>query len=425
MRYANVALEGYSILICLVLLVYQAVHKSSYKRQKYWFIILLLANIGTAAGDMADWLCSGDTSEWAVFYMRYGTLLLFVCAGLLALGLTGYLAEFMELRSGRSRAIRAAAGALCLIQAVCSFLSLKNGMFFYFEEGNIYHRGHLYLISQAIPSALYILDVLLIVEGREKLYPRSALFLSSFIFLPLLGQMIQVKYYGVTTITPAVTLAILLSVINVQREQELAAKEREKELTEMRVEIMLSQIRPHFLYNVLTAIRQMCDTNPAEAKESILDFSRFLRANMNSLTTKEPIPFTRELEHTKSYLNLEKRRFGDRIRVLYDTPVTDFKIPTLTLQPIVENAVRHGILRKEEGGTICIRTQPQDDGVLVIVDDDGVGISSPAGGGSGAHIGLSNVKSRIESQCGGSLLVQSDDNGTAVAIWIPREIEKI
>ena len=268
---------------------------------------------------------------------------------------------------------------------------------------------------------MYLLDVALIAEGRDKLKPSSVFFLGSFIVLPLVGQLLQAGFYGIAAISPTITLAILLALLNVQRGQEMAVKEKERELTEMRVEIMLSQIRPHFLYNTLTAIRQLCDADPARAKQSILDFSRFLRANMNSLTTKEPIPFTQELEHTKSYLNLERQRFGERLKVVYDTPVTEFEIPTLTLQPVAENAVRHGVLRREEGGTVRIATEEWGDGYVVIVADDGVGMDAPAGKDSdGAHIGLANVRSRLADQCGGTLLINSTENGTTVNIWIPK-----
>lgn len=425
MRYANVAIESYSILICLILLVYQIFHMTLYKRQKYWFLLLLVANITLAAGDMTDWLCTDIQAPAAILLHKGGMVLFYVSTAFLSLGLTGYLMEFMGLNSPKSRFLWKVAVACFVILVACSVLSSHFRLFFYFDGANVYQRGNWYLLSQMLPMIMYLIDIALIAEGKGNLHSHSVFFLSSFIFLPLLGQIIQAKYYGIAGINPMVTIAILLSVINVQREQELEVKEQEKELTKLRVNIMLSQIRPHFLYNSLTAIRQLCDRDPAQAKQSILDFSRFLRANMNSLTTEEPIPFLRELEHTESYLNLEHQRFGKRLNVVYDTPVTDFMIPTLTLQPIVENAVRHGILKREEGGTVRIHTEEWTDGYLVVVSDDGVGFqaaqASQKGTQEGSHIGLANVENRLAVQCGGHLLVSSKDTGTTVTIWIPKE----
>ncbi len=422
LRSANIVLESYSVLICLILLLYQAAHMDGgFRKQKRWFLFLLASNIGMAFGDMPDWLLSGQQTAMAWWLMRMGTFLLFLCAAFLTIGLTGYLIETQQLKGRRVQVIWRIACVLFFLQIAGTVLSAAFGFFYTITPDNVYQRGKFHILSQALPFLMYLLDVALIAEGRDKLKPSSVFFLGSFIVLPLVGQLLQAGFYGIAAISPTITLAILLALLNVQRGQEMAVKEKERELTEMRVEIMLSQIRPHFLYNTLTAIRQLCDADPARAKQSILDFSRFLRANMNSLTTKEPIPFTQELEHTKSYLNLERQRFGERLKVVYDTPVTEFEIPTLTLQPVAENAVRHGVLRREEGGTVRIATEEWGDGYVVIVADDGVGMDAPAGKDSdGAHIGLANVRSRLADQCGGTLLINSTENGTTVNIWIPK-----
>lgn len=145
--------------------------------------------------------------------------------------------------------------------------------------------------------------------------------------------------------------------MSVQFEHEVTMKEQEKQLAEQHIDIMLSQVQPHFLYNSLGTIYHLCESDPESARKAIKHFSDFLRGNMDSLKKREPIPFGAELSHVTNYLYLEQQRFGDKLQVIYQIKTQDFLIPPLTLQPLVENAVQHGILNRRNGGTILIRTQ--------------------------------------------------------------------
>lgn len=147
--------------------------------------------------------------------------------------------------------------------------------------------------------------------------------LSSYIAIPLVAEIVQILNFGIALLCPAVTMALLIIYINIQSEQELWLEQQEKELSEARIDIMLSQIQPHFLYNSLVAIHQLCDEDPEEAKEAIRNFTLFLRANMDSLKSKVLIPFKQELQHTESYLKLEQKRHMDRLRVVWNIHARD------------------------------------------------------------------------------------------------------
>ena len=220
----------------------------------------------------------------------------------------------------------------------------------------------------------------------------------------------------------AVSFAILLVFLSIQSERKALLARREQELAEARSDIMLSQIQPHFLYNTLAAIRELCASDPAEAARAVTDFSSFLRENMASLTSKEPIPFERELRHTTTYLNLEQRRFGSRLRVEFDVESLDFALPPLTVQALAENAVRHGVSMREEGG--CVRIASHDDGRahIVTVSDDGMGFDEHAlaDGDARMHIGIQNVRMRLAEGCRGTLEVRSrPGEGTMATISVP------
>ena len=196
----------------------------------------------------------------------------------------------------------------------------------------------------------------------------------------------------------------------------------ERKLAESRISIMLSQIQPHFLYNALAVIARLCDKDPAEAKKATISFSIYLRANMNLLERTEPIPFENELNHTIGFMNLEKAMYGEALNVIYDIQTKNFSLPALTVQPIVENAVKHGIGKKEGGGTITISTKETDSGYLVIITDDGAGFYPEKTDDDGQqHIGINNVRLRLSAQCGGSLEIKSKPSaGTTATIIIPK-----
>jgi sensor histidine kinase YesM len=185
---------------------------------------------------------------------------------------------------------------------------------------------------------------------------------------------------------------------------------------------MLSQIQPHFLYNALAVISRLCDKDPAEAKKATINFSIYLRANMNLLERTEPIPFENELNHTIGFMNLEKAMYGEALNVIYDIQTKNFALPALTIQPIVENAVKHGIGKKEGGGAVTISTKETDSCYLVIISDDGAGFYPEKTDDDGQqHIGINNVRLRLSAQCRGSLKIDSKPGaGTTATITIPK-----
>ena len=147
---------------------------------------------------------------------------------------------------------------------------------------------------------------------------------------------------------------------------------------------------------------------------------------MESLTDKSPILFEKELSHTQAYLQLEQQRFGNKLQVVYEIEAVDFSIPPLTLQPIAENAVRHGLMKKENGGTLRIASGENDNAFYITVSDDGVGFSQDSyKKGNSMHIGIANVRNRLQTLCRGTVQIQSEPGkGTAVTIYIPKEDDK-
>lgn len=197
-------------------------------------------------------------------------------------------------------------------------------------------------------------------------------------------------------------------------------REHEKDLqAAQRIQIMMTQIQPHFLFNALNTIRALYAKDPPLADRTLEDFSSYLRQNLESLSQTDLVPVTRELEHTRLYAEIEALRFPN-VRVEYRIEDEIFTIPALTIQPLVENAIRHGV-RSRKDGLVTVSTSREAAFHTITVRDNGVGfdVKKPDGGES-SHIGIRNVKERVEQMCGGTMILQSElGKGTSVTLLIP------
>ena len=195
-----------------------------------------------------------------------------------------------------------------------------------------------------------------------------------------------------------------------------------------RMRIMLSQIQPHFLYNTLSVIQDLCHSDPARAEIATVAFSQYLRGNMDSLFSETTIPFEDEWKHTQGYLDLEQMRFEGKLEVHYDIGCTSFDLPPLSLQPIVENAVNHGVRANPDGaGIVTIATREYPDRYEITVTDTGPGFDpdNPPEKQGRTHVGVQNVRERLASLCGGTLTIMSEiGRGTTATISLPKEVSR-
>ncbi len=266
------------------------------------------------------------------------------------------------------------------------------------------------------------LNLALIFSHKKSLNKKEIIFFSSYAIFPALAVWVQIMIPGLGIINYSTTLVMLMCYVSIQQDYERNLKQKELELTNAKIDVMISQIRPHFLYNSLTAIAMLCRKAPIKAEKAIIDFSSYLRGNMDSLNENKIIPFEKELKHVEVYLNLEKMRFGDDLHIAYDIKASGFYLPAITVQPIVENAVKYGVGKREEGGSVNILTKETDTKYVITVLDDGIGFDTNASLHDGrSHIGINSVRQRLKTQCDGNLIIESRiGEGTTVTIEIPK-----
>ncbi len=191
-------------------------------------------------------------------------------------------------------------------------------------------------------------------------------------------------------------------------------------------ESVIRQLNPHFLFNVLGALRIEAQTDADIAYDRIYDLSKYFRTVFLALEGRENILFREEAASAVSFLNLEKLRFGDAFTVYKDFGTEDFMLPPMSVLPLVDNAVRHGLLKGERKGAITIRSRELPAEYIVQVEDDGVGFDAawfermPGCDGPEAG-GLRRVRYRVEHMAKGRLDVQScPETGTVVTIQLPK-----
>lgn len=196
------------------------------------------------------------------------------------------------------------------------------------------------------------------------------------------------------------------------------------QLAQSRISTMMSQIRPHFIYNTLGSIEQLCELDPPKAGELVHNFAKYLRGNFGELNNPRPILMSKEMEHVHHYINIEKVRFPD-MTFSFEMKSEDFCLPALTVQPLVENAIKHGLMKLQKGGTIHVISYETDMHYCICVEDDGVGFDTSKLIDEKAHIGIRNIRDRLKAMVGGTLQIESTSGvGTKVLITIPKEVGK-
>lgn len=237
------------------------------------------------------------------------------------------------------------------------------------------------------------------------------------------------KYVFIALFIAAIIMVLKLIPQNINAAAKAKELEVEKamlnaELVESRISTMMSQIRPHFIYNTLGSIEQLCELDPPKAGELVHDFAKYLRGNFGELDNPKPILMSKEMDHVHHYVSIENVRFPD-MTFTFEMNSDDFHIPALTIQPIVENAIKHGLMKLQKGGSIRVVSYETDTEYRVSVIDDGVGFDTSLLLDDRKHVGLRNIRERLKAMVNGSIEIESTVGvGTKVLIRIPKGVKK-
>ena len=306
--------------------------------------------------------------------------------------------------------------------------ALFSGICFSIDAANQFHRGPLGYSCHIISGFLLFYLLYLTNQNYNRIKKAEAwipiINVVLIIASVLLDSAVDYHNYLISFLTIAAACSTLFYYIWLHL--QFVRRHEDALQAEQRIQIIMTQIQPHFLFNTIATVKSLCRIDPEKAAEIAEKFGAYLRQNLDSLNVVGLIPLRKELEHTKLYADIEMVRFGN-IRVEYDIADDDFTIPPLSIQPMVENAIRHGVRIREEG-LVKVITRRQPEYHEIIITDNGVGFdeNALAIADDRQHIGIQNVKERIETMCGGTLRIDSKTgSGTTVTICLPIKEEAV
>lgn len=410
-----------------------------YRAASIFILVVSIALLGTAVGyrllrlpDSSLLLKSGMMSLMVGAYMYLdakanslwsGQMAFNTCARRLTMMTAAWLmgACVAELLHGkRKKAAEIAVYALMCTDFVLMAVSLAGVM-------EIYDTGIYWAAMQGAVS-LFLL-VLTVMEAkdsgkRRRLMQLFAIVLLAVLLLELVNACTGWWHGGICieiifTALFVFQLARAAWLVAKNQQDSIRAEKLREELKNSRIVLAMSQIRTHFVFNILNAISGMCAYDPQKADETLVMFSRYLRSNINMMEEDEPEAFTKSLKHLEEYVFLEQVRFGEKIQFAKNIETENFKIPPLILQPLVENAIRHGLLHKKQGGTVSLHTWEENEDSIIEISDDGVGFDTTDALGE-ESVGIKNVRFRLKYMVGGTMDIKSSPGqGTTVTIRIP------
>jgi len=446
----QIAMELWGAIFCIIFAIIICMDRQKLTERGSLLLLIILQIALLLICDSVAWMTRGDQKTISYYLVRISNYLVFVLNYTLGLTSLLYMETLMSEKGEKVPAwMRYSVIGICGLGVLEVTISQFTGFLYSIDSNNIYSRGPGYL-SICIVAAIMLILVSICLLKCFRIAPSAALrSLGTLYQLTFVSNIVQFFVYGISIVNLSISIGATVMFISyekdrieedklrekaylenelrlMQQENEMVRKDAEiqrinTELTEKKTQIMLSQIRPHFLFNSLSAISFLCIKDPKKAKTTIDDFAEFVRTNLDSLTNDKLVTFSDEMKHVKAYLSIESVRFGEDLHVVYDIQYKDFCLPTLTLQPIVENAVRHGICGTEDGGTIVIRSEKVAEGYRIIVTDDGAGFDMNTKPSSDKkHVGVENVRQRLKTMVNGSLTIQSVlGQGTVATILIP------
>jgi len=405
-----IVVSGFVISV-LGLLLAVFLHQTSRESRSFFLIFFLLLVGYTGSATICQLSGTPLLSQVTLFTNSLFSSLLLPAITLYLLRCAG--------KSWRHSSLFALVTALWTVYFVLLVVTQFTTRIYYYTPDNVYHRGSWYPLLLIPLVLLMISDMIGLYRLRAALTQRQRIAFLIYFVVPLICMLVQMFFYGLLLIVLGTSVAVLFMFVFLVVDQVEQSFRQQREIANQRASIMVLQMRPHFIYNTLMSIYGLCNQNPQKARQVTMDFTNYLRKNFNAVASENPIPFSAELEHTRAYLAVEQAQFEEMLLVEYDVLFTNFRVPPLTLQPIVENAVKHGMNPYAGPLHVRIQTRHTGSGSVITVEDTGPGFEKRKSDVE-PHIALDNIRERLEMMCRGTLeIAPRDGGGTMVTVTIP------
>ena len=416
---SNFAIAVAGLTIALMSLLLAVFSRYMEKKGRRFFIVFFLILTGYVLCDLMGQITASFLGPDFTVLSRILLFLESFFSSTLIPMLSGYLVYCAGEKAER-HPLLITSGVLWLIYVALLTVTQFTSLIYYFTPDNVYHRGPYYPVLLIPPAAMMLLNLFALLRRKKKLTPLQFKGFQAYVLIPLACMVIQMFFFGIYMIVMGTAVASLVLFIYILGQQTDHYVRQQGENTNQRLNIAILQMRPHFIYNTMTSIYYLVAQDSVKAQQVISDFTNYLRKNFTAIAANEPILFAEELEHTRAYLAVEQVRFEGKLFVKYETEVNVFRLPPLTLQPIVENAVKHGVDPDLAPVTITIKTSETEEEIRLTVEDNGVGFDHEEAGSTGGA--LENIRERLKLMCNGSLsIMPREHGGTVVMIRLPKE----
>ena len=411
--------DSYLTLVIVTALVVMMIsnRKVQIKEESLVLISIVAAlTVVLSIGEFLEKWCNLHDRSYHILYVK--SAIIYTGYPLIAL-LILYLAE------KKHRVLLAIPQVLTTLIALLD-LSERTALIYGYRSDHSYYGGPLYWVPFFVEGTYIVILAVTSMKALQGGKMAFGMIVAYMAFSCLISiAMVRNGYVSPRIIPGVVALEVLvyyyyLTAIRHREVQEALDAEKLK-VERSRSNLLMSQIRPHFINSNLAVIRSLCYEDSEKAVEMIDHFSAYLRENIKQINDRTLVSFEKEMESVDNYLYLEMQRFQDRIQVKKELTVTDFEVPPLAIQTIVENAVRHGISMTGKKGTVTIGTEKRDGNIIITVKDDGMGFDVNSVDFDGAtHVGIKNVTDRFQNLLSGSVSVESAiGEGTTVTIRFP------
>lgn len=295
---------------------------------------------------------------------------------------------------------------------------------FWYDSNYSFHRGPLGISIYVVTFIYLAILIRWAYRSFHENYSRLTIILVFMVAIALLTGTLEAFNIVSGFIDEAFALGVFLFYMYLitvhDKEIEESLIEKELEISQQQLTLLRQQIRPHFVFNTLHIIKSLVRKDPPKAIECLEDFSDYLRANLDILNSEGLVSFDEELGNIQAYVSLAMADETKNVNVIYDINEHHFRLPPLSIEPFVENAIKHGLTN---GGTVTVSTTCDDDSYIITVSDDGLGykLNETKEAKKRKGIGIDNSRIRLAKQCNGTLDIQSASSGTVVTVRIPKE----
>lgn len=426
-RFVQMVTEGWGAFFSIIAIIIIWQTKWADEKKTSGLIRFIAADAVLLISDVLAIAYRGHIGTEAFYIVRIANALVFITGYMVIISGVAYFSSLIEKRASVSiRNWRIMEFGIGVIGIVMVLINTVWPFLYDFDKNNRYYRlpGHRLIAFTYILGVLLILALLL--NFFKDLTNLERFAICSALIFPMFSLVFQYFNYGISLVILSTCISVMFTFGSHMMDYtaKIAEREREREslMAEERIRILHDQIKPHFIYNALTGIYYGMDENIPQSKKALKSLAGYLRGSLDVLDERDNVKFEKELDTVRCYLEVEAFRFDDQVSFEVDARDTDFLLPAFSLQTLVENAVRHGI-RKKDPPEGCVRIRSWfDDGMhRVEIADDGIGFDvEKARDKDGVHIGLVNTEKRLELMCGGTMEVESEQGvGTRIVLSIP------